>query len=73
MDAPPLPQTLGLSAAARALGIPRATLDRRLRDGTVPYRQLGRRGRRRIRTRDLLLLGASRADILAAAHPATEP
>lgn len=72
MDAPPLPPTLGLSAAARALGIPRATLDRRLRDGTVPYRQLGTRGRRRIRTRDLLLLGATRADILSAAtHPAT--
>ena len=64
--APALPPTLTAAQAARALGVSRSTMDARLRDGTVPYCQLGRRGRRRVRVRDLLVLGVTREAVLAA-------
>ena len=74
-DHKPLPD-LTAAQAARALGLSVATVKRRSDDGTIPFRQLGPRGRRRYRASELIRLGCTRAEIeralgLSAAHPAT--
>jgi hypothetical protein len=66
---PDLPETVSFAAAARLLDLSRSTLDRRLRDGTIPYRQIGRGGARRVLVSELLRLGVSRAAILKSAQP----
>jgi hypothetical protein len=68
---PDLPETVSFAAAARLLDLPRSTLDRRLRDGTIPFRQLGRGCASRVFVSELIRLGVSRAAILVATHPAT--
>lgn len=65
---PDLPETVSFAAAARLLDLPRSTLDRRLRDGTIPFRQLGRGCARRVFTSELVRLGVSRAAILKSAN-----
>jgi hypothetical protein len=64
---PDLPETVSFAAAARLLDLPRSTLDRRLRDGTIPFRQLGRGCARRVFVSELIRLGVSRAAILKSA------
>jgi hypothetical protein len=64
---PDLPETVSFAAAARLLDLPRSTLDRRLRDGTIPFRQLGRGCARRVFVSELVRLGVSRQAILKSA------
>jgi hypothetical protein len=66
---PDLPETVSFAAAARLLDLPRSTLDRRLRDGTIPFRQLGRGCARRVFVSELIRLGVSRQAILKSAQP----
>lgn len=64
--------TLDAPAAARALGISISQLRRRCYDGTIPYTQIGRRARIRVRASALLALGAPPERIRAATGPEPE-
>jgi len=59
---------LDAAAAARVLGVSVSQLRRRCYDGTIPYTQIGRRARIRVRASALLALGAS-AERLKAETP----
>jgi predicted site-specific integrase-resolvase len=63
---------LDAAAAARVLGISVSQLRRRCYDGTIPYTQIGRRARIRVRASTLLALGASAERIRAATGPEPE-
>ena len=59
---------LDVREAARALRMSESAVRRRCYDGTIPYTQIGRRARIRVRASTLLALGAS-AERLKAETP----
>lgn len=66
------PRLLTTAEVARLLGVDRSTVKRRGDDGTIAYRQLGRRGRRRYHPAELVRLGVSNLAIDAVLHPTVE-
>ena len=63
---PPPETLLSVREAARALGISEANVRRRCYDGTISYRQIGRRGRLLVPASALVALGRSRETITRA-------
>ena len=63
---PRIPRLLTTGEVARLLGVDPATVIRRGNDGTLSYRQIGPRGRRRYHPAELLRLGVPKLAIDAA-------
>ena len=60
---PRIPRLLTTGEVARLLGVDPATVIRRGNDGTLSYRQIGPRGRRRYHPAELLRLGVPKLAI----------